>query len=41
VENCLHTGREITVSSPNDVTSCVGCHGPSGIAATGNYHHGD
>jgi OmcA/MtrC family decaheme c-type cytochrome len=41
VENCLHTGNAISVSNPNDVASCVGCHGPSGIAATENYHHGD
>jgi OmcA/MtrC family decaheme c-type cytochrome len=40
-QNCLHTPGAINVPNPNDTVSCVGCHGPDGIAAIDRFHHGD
>jgi OmcA/MtrC family decaheme c-type cytochrome len=40
-QNCRHSGGEITVSNPNEVTSCQGCHGVGSIAPIDQFHHGD
>ncbi len=40
-KDCMHQGGPITVSNPNDVTSCQGCHGAGAPNATDKYHHGD
>ena len=40
-KDCMHQGGPITVSNPNDVTSCQGCHGAGAANATDKYHHGD
>jgi len=39
--DCMHAGGPITVSNPNDVTTCIGCHGPGAAQAVDRYHHGD
>jgi OmcA/MtrC family decaheme c-type cytochrome len=40
-KDCVHRGGPITVSNPNDVTSCQGCHGAGAANAIDKYHHGD
>jgi OmcA/MtrC family decaheme c-type cytochrome len=40
-EDCMHAGGPITVTNPNDVVTCQGCHGAGAAQAVDRYHHGD
>jgi OmcA/MtrC family decaheme c-type cytochrome len=40
-EDCVHAGGPITVTNPNDVVTCQGCHGAGAAQAVDRYHHGD
>lgn len=39
--DCMHAGGAITVTNPNDVATCTGCHGAGAAQAVDRYHHGD